>query len=213
MSNTKVIVELLSKFAAYEQVQQHASVTDFATWLLKQEKSSDMAQRIKMGTSNEYANQNINQIDSSIGILLGLLNKYARHYAKAALEDLPLNTIDEFGYLAHVSTHAQITKTELINRSHDGKTTGTEIIKRLVKLDLMEELNNPEDKRSKLLRITPNGRQIIGKAYFKMGVVAKQVVGNLTAEEKIMLQHLMSKLEDYHQANEIVILDALKAKN
>lgn len=212
MSNTKVIVELLSKFAAYEQTQQQTSVTDFATWLLKQEKSGDMAQRVKMGKSNEYANQNINQIDSSIGILLGLLNKYARHYAKAALNDLPLNTIDEFGYLAHVSTHAQITKTELISRSHDGKTTGTEIIKRLVKHDLMQELNNPVDRRSKLLRITPTGMQVIGKAYFKMGLVAKQVVGNLTEQEKTMLQQLMSKLEDYHQANEMAILNRLKAK-
>ncbi len=211
MSNTLLIAELVSTFHAYENERESVSIEDFATWILQRNKPNSIGERIQIGEQDAYATQKIEEVDNAIGILLGLLNKYARHYAKVVLEDLPLNTIDEFGYLAHLSSHQQLTKSELIHRNLDGKTTGTEIIKRMLRLGLVKETDNPADKRSKLMSITAYGNEVIAKAYTKMGMVSIEVVGNLTKEEKITLMQLMMKLETHHRNNESQIIFTLKS--
>lgn len=211
MSNTLLIAELVSTFHTYEIERDIHSIEDFATWILQRSKSNSIGERIQIGEQDAYATQKVEEVDNAIGILLGLLNKYARHYAKVVLDDLPLNTIDEFGYLAHLSSHQQLTKSELINRNLDGKTTGTEIIKRMLRLGLMKEMDNPADKRSKLMSMTEQGNLVIAKAYAKMGMVSVEVVGNLTKEEKVMLMQLMMKLETHHRNNESQIISTLKS--
>ncbi len=201
MSNTQIILQLLQAFENYETTHQPVSLSDFAQWLVQQQQNGTMQQHLKIGNNDEYVNKNINQTDNAIGILIGLLNKFARNYTKLALADLPINSIDEFGYLSHLSTRQHITKTDLILLSHDGKTTGTDIIRRLVKSQLANEIINPADKRSKLLEITPKGKQIIAKAYQKMALVSKIVVGNLNPGEKQLLLNILDKLAQFHNKN------------
>jgi DNA-binding MarR family transcriptional regulator len=210
MSNTQVIADLLSKFQAYETEHKKVSVDDFAVWLLKQNRETKLSAHLGMGSQNKYANKKVDEADNAVGFLLGLLNKYAKHYSKIALSQLPINSIEEFGYLAHLSTHQHLTKTELINVNLDGKTTGTDIIRRLIELGLVKEMSNPDDKRSKLIKINDKGKKVITEAYRKMGQVSKMVVGNLTPNEKQTLIKIMSKLEDYHKLNEPVLTDILK---
>lgn len=202
MSNTPVIAQLISRFQEFEKEVKEPTITGFSYWLQQKDNSPNMKHHIQMGNKDNYASEGVNDTDSAIGILLGMLNKYAKHYSKIALENLPLNTIDEFGYLAHLSTHQKITKTELILRSLDGKTTGTDIIRRLVNQGLAKEIINPKDKRSKLLQITEKGKKIIYQAYVKMGAVSVKVTGNLNKTEKKQLLQILSKLELFHKYNE-----------
>lgn len=210
MSNTRIITQLIQQFEAYEAESQSASVEDFANWLLQKKDAVNMKYHLAMGNKDKIATQKVDETDNAIGILLGLMNKYAKVYSKAALENLPLNTIEEFGYLAHLSSHAQITKTALISRGMDGKTTGMDIIRRLVEHGLAKEINNPEDGRSKLLKITEKGRKVIAASYQAMGRVSKAVAGNLSKQEKQTLKSLLSKLEHHHKEHEMTILAQLR---
>lgn len=213
MSNTPVIAQLISRFQEFEKEVKEPTIAGFSYWLQQKDSSPNMKHHIQMGNKDSYASEGVNDTDSAIGILLGMLNKYAKHYSKIALENLPLNTIDEFGYLAHLSTHQKITKTELILRSLDGKTTGTDIIRRLVNQGLAKEIINPKDKRSKLLQITEKGKKIIYQAYVKMGAVSTKVTGNLTNVEKKQLLQILSKLELFHKYNEKNISMELEVLN
>jgi DNA-binding MarR family transcriptional regulator len=210
MSNTKIISELIDQFLHYEQEVKTPTVSGFAAWVQKQTHTLEMSAQLKMGTADKHASQRVNETDNAIGILLAMMNKYARLYSKIVMESLPLNTVEEFGYLAHLSSHGQITKTTLINKSMDGKTTGMDIIRRLVQHGLAKEINNPEDKRSKLLRITEKGKKIIGQSYSRMAAVSKAVVGNLTIHEKQNLLSILNKLAQYHQQHEHEIGESLK---
>lgn len=213
MSNTPVIAQLISRFQEFEKEVKEPTIAGFSYWLQQKDSSPNMKHHIQMGNKDNYASEGVNDTDSAIGILLGMLNKYAKHYSKIALENLPLNTIDEFGYLAHLSTHQKITKTELILRSLDGKTTGTDIIRRLVNQGLAKEIINPKDKRSKLLQITEKGKKIIYQAYVKMGAVSVKVTGNLNKTEKKQLLQILSKLELFHKYNEKNISIELEVLN
>jgi MarR family transcriptional regulator, lower aerobic nicotinate degradation pathway regulator len=212
MSNTKVISELITAFEQYEQEAKQATAEGFAKWLMaaKTQPTSSMNTQLKMGNKDAYANENVNQTDNAIGILISMMSKYARHYSKAAMEKLPLNSIEEFGYLAHLSTHGEMTKTALVSKGMDGKTTGMDIIRRLVENNLAKEINNPDDGRSILLRITEKGKKVLGQSYMRMGMVSKVVVGDLTEAEKKLLLQALQKLATYHQQNESKIIEKLK---
>jgi DNA-binding MarR family transcriptional regulator len=212
MSNTDIIIQLLQLLKTYESSHPLVSVYDFAQWLVQEKNYESMHKHLKIGPNNEYVNQNIHKPDNAIGILIALLNKFARNYTKAALADLPIKSIDEFGYLSHLSTHKHITKTDLISLSFDNKTTGTDIIRRLVQNQLANEIINPADKRSKLLEITPIGKKVIEKAYQKMALVSKMVVGNLNPNEKQLLQNILEKLAQFHN-NNMVSLQQQMLKN
>ncbi len=213
MSNIPVIAQLITRFQDFEKEVKEPTIEGFSYWLQQQKSAPNLKHHLQMGTKDDYANEGVNDTDSAIGILLGMLNKYAKHYSKIALDYLPLNTIDEFGYLAHLSTHQKITKSELIAQGLDGKTTGTDIIRRLVKNGLAKEIINPKDKRSKLLQITEKGKKIIFQAYVKMSAVSTKVTGNLNKTEKKQLLQLLSKLELYHKYNEKSITTELELLN
>lgn len=205
MSNIKVVGELVNQFALYEQEVKKPTVGGFVAWMQDRSQQPAMDSYLKMGKADGRASAKVNEIDNAIAILVGMMNKYARIYSKIVMDDLPLNTVEEFGYLAQLSSHKQLTKTALINKSMDGKTTGMDIIRRLVKNGCAKEIENPEDKRSKLLQITEKGSTIIGLSYTRMAEVSKAIVGNLSRGEKQTLFGILTKLAHYHHENESVI--------
>jgi len=74
------------------------------------------------------------------------------------------------------------------------KSTGIEIIKRLIAAELASEELNPADKRSKLLRITAAGKGVLYSAFKQMELVSKEVTGVLDASEKRALHYILSRV-------------------
>jgi DNA-binding MarR family transcriptional regulator len=210
MGSYKNISELVLLYDEYCNTTSAPDWLDFGKWLQhKHEPVRSMKQHLQTGAAGENIDARMNETDTAIGILLGMMNKFVKHYSKAVMEKLPINTTDEFGYLAHLSTHENLSKTELIHRMMDGKTTGMEIIRRLVNLGLVRELENMSDKRSILLELTAKGRKVIGEAYNQMARVSKEVTGDLTVAEKKQLHGLLSRLMVYHQQHEAEIIERL----
>jgi hypothetical protein len=54
------------------------------------------------------------------------------------------------------------------------------------------------DKRGKRIAITDTGKGLLYRAFERTTVVGKVVTGKLTFEEKLILQYLLQKLEDFH---------------
>jgi len=81
------------------------------------------------------------------------------------------------------------------------KTSGTEIINRLLKLGLISQFNDDEDKRSVRINITALGREQLFRILPKMRMVSQIVTGNLTDKEKLTLAYMLRKLDSFH--NEI----------
>jgi MarR family transcriptional regulator, lower aerobic nicotinate degradation pathway regulator len=136
--------------------------------------------------------------DSQLGKLITYLYRYTRTYAKKSLENTPLVTADDFTYLAGLFGRGSLTKTELIEMHVHEKTTGIEIIKRLLKNGLVEQRNDETDKRSKRLDLTPAGRDLLFQVFPRMGQMAALVGGNLSAEERMQLLYLLNKLHQFH---------------
>lgn len=138
-------------------------------------------------------------IESRISSYIIFLYRYAKGYTKKALEDSPLQTIDEFSFLISLMFNGSKTKTELIQHAVQEKTSGMEIIKRLLHQGLIRQEDDTIDRRSKRLHITPTGQQTLFSVFEKMNQVSQIVAGNLSAAERELLLQMLHKLHLFHK--------------
>jgi DNA-binding MarR family transcriptional regulator len=137
-------------------------------------------------------------LESNIARIVGNLYKFTKQYTKKALQQSPILTLDDFGFLAYVYFRPAMTKSELIKVNLMEISSGTEVIKRLIKSGLAEEFPDEKDSRAKSLRITTEGREVMRAVFREMGKVAQIVAGNLAHEERIQLLSLLTKLDNFH---------------
>ncbi len=197
MKKYQLIRELIDYVEAFESQQPQTTeqtVFNFVTW---------MNQRLV--TNYQEADQpvepNSHRVESPdilLGIMIGFLYRYSRVYAKKGLENTPLVTYDDFTYLATLWQHQPMTKVALIEQNIHEKTTGTEIIRRLLNNDLVEQYDDETDKRSKRLKLTDKGHKLLLSMFPVMTQVATLMGGNLTLPEKMLLVGLLQKLHTFH---------------
>lgn len=186
----------------------------FVTWMTMQttngKVNETMASNNRFGTINEELTTSVDNLDNGIGILNALMFRYGRMYSKIALEKATMLSLEEFTFLATLSSFSSLTKTELVTTVVFEKSTGIEIIKRLVATKLISEEINPTDKRSKLLKITAKGQKILYLAITQMSIIAKEITATLDLFEKKALHYILSKLEKHHRTNLTANIERLK---
>ena len=179
--------------AASTPAADAAQLAGFATWLHQQltpQQHLDAVARQDRRPGETY--------ESQIAMYNTFLYRYARGYSRLALEDTPLVSFDDFTYLATVYGRGPLSKTELIQRNIHEKPAGTEVIKRLLKNELVQEENSPTDRRSKLLTITDSGKKLLFMLLARMSQVAEMSAGNLSPDERHQLVALLLKLDAFH---------------
>jgi DNA-binding MarR family transcriptional regulator len=192
------VIEHLSAFEAENINAENLTLTDFVGFLNSQVGLPELQHRRDSGEKEAWLVESGEETESTIGRLLVIMNRYAKGYLKKALEGSPIQTGEEFSYLIVLLTFESLTKTELNNKNIMEKTSGTEVIKRLIKLGFIEEFDDPEDKRSKRISITERGKSEIFRILPKMDSFAHLVVGNLNPQERATLAYLLKKLDHYH---------------
>ncbi|MFN0203066.1 MAG: MarR family winged helix-turn-helix transcriptional regulator [Bacteroidia bacterium] len=126
------------------------------------------------------------------------LYKYAKGYIKKGLEGSLIQGAEDFGYMVVLFFHGEMTKTQLIQENISEPTSGIDVIKRLINIGLIEEFENPSDKRSKKICLTEKGKNETTKMLPIMMQTAHLISGKLTLHEKIQLMQLIQKLETFH---------------
>ena len=188
-----LIKDLVEKVEQFSKESPGAeSLPDFAAWLHAQTAMQDVPVHHPALGPGET-------IESVIGKLVVYMNRYAKAYAKKAMQGLPISSADEFVFLIYLHLRGQAGKMELIQAVRMEKTTGMEILRRLAKAGFVESSPNEVDKRGKMLSLTPLGREALMAAYGPLGEVAGLIAGNLNEVEKRQLLRLLLKLEDFHE--------------
>jgi MarR family transcriptional regulator, lower aerobic nicotinate degradation pathway regulator len=198
MTRYDLIKFFIDKVEAYEKEQadpNKLSVEDFNDWMFQ---SFLKAKGEKNETKErDYADGNEKNINLSV--LIGTLFRYVKSYSKKVFETSAVQTIDEFTYLAILLNDGNMSKSELISRNVHEKTTGMEIIRRLINHNFIIQTNDPNDKRSQIIAITDTGKIEIFKLFKEMSKVSTIVSGNLSNQEKTILSYLLEKLDIFHR--------------
>lgn len=202
MKTKNILIELIEHLSVYElechRLGFELNMTDFLGFL----NSKHAPRNVKVDSlRSDYKGNDLperNGSDTDISILIVLLFRYAKGYIKKALRDSQINTADEFSFLITLMTNDSFSKTELIQKQVMEKTSGTEVINRLLKQGLIEQWHDSEDKRSIRVKIAHSGRMELLKILPNMQKVSQIVSGNLNDTEKSTLAYMLRKLEHYH---------------
>ncbi len=101
--------------------------------------------------------------DAMIGMFLVSLNNLTRSRLNKLIHDTPFANIMDYHFLKLLDGHGRQRKTDLIANNHMEMTSGIEIIRRLLKNGWIGEETNPEDRRSKYVSISPEGKLLINQ--------------------------------------------------
>ncbi len=191
------LVETLEK----ENDGREVSMQDFAGFLVSQisgQLGEEGHTDVRFGEQERYAQTMAFQLDNAIGRLFVYMSRYAKSYIKKTLDGTLLQSGEDFTALAILLTHEHLSKTELISYNLQEKTSGMEVIRRLIAAGLIEQWDNVEDKRGKFIGITDSGRKFLYKVFVEMGHVSKMITGDLNELEKLNLLYLLQKLDNFH---------------
>jgi MarR family transcriptional regulator, lower aerobic nicotinate degradation pathway regulator len=195
----KQIVEQVEDYEKTKQSGETLSLTDFAQFLSHKTQFST-PELTRLHEPIVFDNgETISSDNTELGTLVSLMYRYVKIYAKRAMENSPLNNVDDFSYLIILLAHGAMSKTELISHNAHEKTTGMEIIKRLTKLGFLEQTAAPTDGRSQFVSISTAGQQVLFPLLMEMRKVSTIANGNLTETELQTLIHLLHKLERFHK--------------
>ncbi|MEO0897417.1 MAG: winged helix DNA-binding protein [Bacteroidota bacterium] len=195
MNKFQLLRELIDELERYDHEVEGdgGSMASFTNWLNKKYGYSSPPWPDSFESPSGHDESGV-----ALTMLITFLFRYAKHYSKKALDNSPLSTLDEFGFLATLIQHESLTKSELIHTNLLEFTSGIEIIKRLIKGGLIQEYADPNDKRSKRVELTEQGRGMFYSLLGPMNVVSHIVSGDLSNEEKALILPILIKLNNFH---------------
>lgn len=194
------LVKLVEEFEHHQADKNGLSLENFGGFMNARLMSQNTAAErdIRFGKEELEQQKNAYQIDNNITRLFIYMSRYAKSYIKKALLNSPLTSSEDFTSLAILFTHTSLSKTELFQLNLVEKTSGTEIINRLLSHELVSQWDDSADKRSKRIAITQKGKELLYGVFADMNQLSQIITGKLTLAEKITLQYLLQKLEDFH---------------
>jgi DNA-binding MarR family transcriptional regulator len=184
-----LIREILDKLEAFEREGKSNDLRSFSFWLYSQFQDSPPGETTSLN----------HNLDGQLINLISILNSHIKRYTKAVLKDSPLVSLNDFSFLASLVEEGSMRKTDLIARNYSELSPGIEVIKRLLRNGLIEDFDNPEDGRSKQVRLTREGRKLYESMLDDMNRAARIMAGDLSEQEKLGLLALTHKLLAFHQ--------------
>jgi len=138
------------------------------------------------------------ELDGTIAMYIAMMYNFAIFYSRRVFKDSEIYSIVDYGFMAALLSGQEKTKSQLIQENIMEKSSGTEVIKRLLKQGMLEELDNPADKRTKLVRLSPKGSE----SFFAIGPsienLSQVITGSMGNREKITLLETLKKLFYHH---------------
>jgi DNA-binding MarR family transcriptional regulator len=190
----KDVIDLVEKFDTSINSKSYSKdLSGFRRWIYDGEKENFVEEPHWEGKENGRTP------DSVISTLIVHMNRYAKTYSKSAIYNSKFATQEDFIYLINLKAFGAMTKTDLIKKNIQEKPVGMQIISRLIKQGWIEQSDSLEDKRSKIILITPEGIEALEQNMKKIKQATEIVTGDLSYTEKIELIKLLKKLEHFHQ--------------
>jgi len=191
MTDLDELMEVLARWKDFKN-QQGKGLANFGKYL--QDKHPE-----KGKVPIDFAVEGIENDDFAVlGRLWGRLSRFTHFLTKKAFQDLPLKSFDDFGILMYVSIKKNPKKTDIINYSLLENSTCFEIIKRLVRQNLLTEEADPQDRRSIQVQLSKQGLEVLSKAVIKAYQTAKILAGDLSKQQRSDLLQLLGQLDHFH---------------
>ena len=194
MQKYNFLLQLLPLIERFENetTAERQSISSFAAWL-----PDNLAAQAD-GVARTASLSSLRNSDSETSWHLIDLYKYLKQYSKKILEHTPIRSIEDYGFLRTLLENESLLKGELIHKNIVELTTGTDVVKRLLANQLVEELPDENDKRAKRVKITANGREQMDAVQQKMDQITHLLCSGIMAQDKKQLLFLLDSISLFH---------------
>jgi predicted transcriptional regulator len=181
-------VELVNAWAEYEMTYPNATIDDFCHAYIMKRKAIEKSEKAFAGIipPDSY---------SKMAKMIGRISKMHSTYALIFLKECGLNSLDEFLYLSSIAKLQAPRKTKVIYENFNELSSGLLILDRLKSKGFIIEKDAEDDKRSKLLKLSPKGTALLNKCYKQMGILNEWFFKNVSKEDIDLCIHLLSDVE------------------
>ena len=193
-SSIKIIKEVINWLELFTEENPNAEkeIKSFILWLTSKLFADDQSHQAINGNDT---------LDMEMSFLLVMQNRHYKSYSKKALADSELSSAEGFSFLYHLNLVGSYRKMELIKLHLLEPPSGIEVLKRLLKKGLIEEFDDPDDKRAKRVRISAKGKSEIDKTIPKMQDVFIAMTAEMSLNEKLHVISFLKKMNEYHVLN------------
>ncbi|SDS49311.1 DNA-binding transcriptional regulator, MarR family [Mucilaginibacter mallensis] len=181
-------VELVNLWAEFEAKYPDGNIDEFCRHYLASRQKTDEEGPL-VGGVIPYIN------DGLLLKIIGRISKLNMNYANLALEGTGLNQIEEFGMLYTIRQEVNPRKTEVIFANLFELSSGTDMLNRMKKRGLISEYDDKEDKRSKRMRLTPEGEKVANLCSDRIVANARMIMHNLSDDDKQLCIQLLKNVE------------------
>jgi len=192
------VIDLVKAYERFEQEHPKGDLEAFCRDFLRRSQPNRMEKR--GATALPAEGEGRSQPEEALGMYIGRLYKFTLFYARKAMTDMPLDNFEDFGFLATLHFEGEMRKSELIQHNLTEFTTGTNVMNRLLRKGLIDELPDPTDARSKRVRINAAGEALLRECLPPMWHIEHLLFGMLSEEEKGQARDVLRKVERFHTA-------------
>ena len=131
------------------------------------------------------------QADLAVRLRL-VIARTARRLRQQAGEEL---SPSQAAALATIDRHGPLTPSELATRERIQRPTATRVIARLEAAGLVDRTSDPDDRRSCLVGLAPEGRQLLARVRTRKDAYLSRRLRDLDADERATLDRAAAILE------------------
>lgn len=212
----KSVIDLVEEFEIENSLENKYpdDIEGFKRWINVQYNSQEME-------TEPYweGKESGRSAESVISTLIVHMNRYAKSYSKSAIYGSDFSSQEDFIYLINLKAFGEMTKMDLIKKNVHEKPAGMQIIHRLISQGWVNQTDSEIDKRSKVLKISFKGLNVLENQMDRIRKATEIVTGDLNHPEKMELIKLLNKLNKFHQRiyyknieTEYLLNEALKDK-
>ncbi len=203
MNGENIIIGLKELLDAYQNYSKSANddpidLQSFSLWLFQQEAKKKESTEVRTIHEQIHSAAIHGSVEDHISFILLSMQKLIKFYVKKAIDGTQLVSIDDIHFLLYLAQNESMKKSEIINSNITEMSSGIEVIKRLLKKGLIEDFDDPNDKRSKRVKITTKGLEEAKKVTNKFENVHKLLTNGVGEEDKFNLLALLHKIYSFH---------------
>ncbi|RCH54664.1 hypothetical protein DJ568_12660 [Mucilaginibacter hurinus] len=184
-------VKLVNRWAEFRKVYANGTLEEFYRF--------ELAKRDTGALASEHIKGNDPQsTDNRFMKVIARLHLSYNVYLRIALKDTPLAAIEKFSFLAALNVIGESNKTQVINYAMMEMSTGSDILNRLIKDQFITQRNDPGDKRSKLIKITEKGFEVLQQCFERTAMVRSVLLEGLTEDEEKICVQILYPIQEKH---------------
>lgn len=182
-------VQIVNEWAAYEAQHPDAELEDFCRHYLTLRKSEREAPPFDGRTTPPTPR-------STLLKLLGRIVSVVAVYSKKAMQGVRISHPDSFPLLNSAWQMGEASKTDIIQQNIIEFSTGIDMLNRLHRDGLISERPDPNDGRSKLIRITPEGKDVLFEIFGRFHLIGDLILNGLPEEDVQLCIQLLKGVEN-----------------